>query len=261
MRRWAIVNALLGLFAVLLTVEIVRTWARALPPVGVTPGAAGPVQAPEPHEKGKRGGDKAAARAEQTPEALVAAVVEKDAFDPSRHPPAQEAQPAPERVTEPPTGVTLVGVRILGKDREAFLTDANQGNVQRRLRAGDEIAGYTVKTIEPAGVTLTSPSGDAVSLLLSIDKSKPPPPPPGVRQPGAPGVRQPPGAPGTPQLGGRQPFRPPNAFPAPNVPPGAGNVQAAPGQNPQAQGLPADVRQKLERLKRNDNNPRPGRRN
>jgi type II secretory pathway component PulM len=52
---------------------------------GQPPAAAPPA---EPHEKGKRGAnDKNPARAQQTPAMMVAAVGEKDLFDPSRRPP------------------------------------------------------------------------------------------------------------------------------------------------------------------------------
>ena len=136
MGRWTIVNGLLGLIVMLLGYEIVRTWARGLPPVTASAPAA--VPAPAPHEKGKRGGDKAGGRgAQQAPAAMVALISDKDLFDVSRRAPAPdevktEAQ-AP--VTKPPDGVTVVGVRIFGKDREVFVNDATQNPaVGRRLR-------------------------------------------------------------------------------------------------------------------------------
>src|SRR5262249_53309286 len=85
MRRWAILNTLLGIAVRLLGLEIVRTWARALPPVEVTQRASAP--GPEQHEKGKHGGEKATARAQQAQQApaqMVAEVGEKDLFDLSR---------------------------------------------------------------------------------------------------------------------------------------------------------------------------------
>src|SRR5262249_58032609 len=137
--------------------------------------ARGPTAGParEPQEKGKRAAEKAAGRAQQTPAALVTAIAEKDLFDPSRRAPTPEEAktevPAP--VTKPPDGVTVVGVRMFGKDREVFVTDATQNPATgRRLRAGDQIAGYTVKTIEATQVTLLSPSGDSVVVPLTLDK-------------------------------------------------------------------------------------------
>src|SRR5262249_36836956 len=158
------------------------------PPIERPPPQAAPTPAPtpgQPHEKGKQAAEKANARAQQTPPALVTAIVEKDLFDPSRHPPAPDevkVEPvAP--VTKPPDGVTVVGVRIFGKEREVFVSDASQNPaVGRRLRAGDQVAGYTVKSIDPRGVTLLSPSGDSVPLPLTLDKGKGggSPPPPGA---------------------------------------------------------------------------------
>ncbi len=263
MRRWAIINTLLALMVALLGFEIVRTWARGLPPVEVPAAAPPPVDAPEPHDPGKRaGGDKAAARAQQTPEALVAAIVEKDLFDPSRRAPTVEEvrTEAPPPVTKPPDGVTVVGVRIFGKDREVFVNDTTQGAAAtRRLRAGDQVAGYTVKVIEATGVTLTSPSGDVVAMPLAVDKGRTPPAVRGASPPrSAPGGGL--GAATSPALGyqGSSPaagVRPPPPPPAPPpavatppqpVPPPAGQ------QNPQMQQLPSEVRQKLEQLRQND---------
>src|SRR5207249_1928546 len=112
MRRWAIVNTLLGIIVALVGFEIVRTWARGLPrgapPESAASTAPAPSPAPEPREKGKRGrGDKAAALAQQTPALLVAAIGEKDLFDPSRRPPTvEETTVATVPVTKPPDNVT-----------------------------------------------------------------------------------------------------------------------------------------------------------
>src|SRR5439155_1730514 len=131
------VNTLLGIIVALVGFQIVRTWARGLPR-GAPPesaASAAPAPAPEPREKGKRGrGDKAVAQ--QTPAMLVAAITEKELFDPSRQPPSVENTTAASvPVTQPPDNVTVVGVRIFGKDREAFVTDGTQGQaVTRRGR-------------------------------------------------------------------------------------------------------------------------------
>src|SRR6266516_3420839 len=210
MRRWAIVNTLLGIIVALMGFEIVHTWARGLPRGAPAESAASaapapppaPAPAPEPHEKGKRGrGDKAGALAQQTPAMLVTAIAEKDLFDPSRRPPSvEDTTTAAVPVTKPPDNVSVVGVRIFGKDREAFVSDGTQGQaVTRRVRLGDQIAGYTVKGIERTALTLTSPSGDVVSMPLTLDAGKAQPSGP---RPATP-VRQPiPGRP--PQPAGAQ---------------------------------------------------------
>jgi hypothetical protein len=277
MRRWAILNVLLGLIVMLLAVEIVRTWARALPPVEVQPRE--PVAAaPHPkRDKGKRGGEKGAQHADQRPEVMIATIAEKDLFDPSRHPPSEEAKPEPVKETGPPAGLTIVGVRIFGKDREVFVTDATQGgtqgNWQRRLRTGDQVAGYTIKSIEPTSVLLTSPSGDQVKMPLTIEKAKGAPAPPTPRPtPGrgaaaATAAAQPPTSPAagaqgaSPAAGvGGKPAAPPVPPPQPGspppVPPGAPAAQTPQPGQPQ---LPAEVRQKLEQLRHNDKTPRLGR--
>src|SRR5439155_13714397 len=107
MGRWTIINGLLAVIVLLLGFEIMRTWARGLPPIEVPPAPAAPAPAAgEPHEKGKRAAEKANARAQQTPPALVTAIVEKDLFDPSRHPPAPDEVKveAAAPVTKPPDG-------------------------------------------------------------------------------------------------------------------------------------------------------------
>src|SRR5262245_23279181 len=176
MRRWAIVNVLLGLVVALLAGQIAITWGAAMRPVAVAPRAPAAPAPPGPtdHEKVRRG-DKGGQHTPQTPDAMVASVADKDLFDPSRRAPSEEAAAvaAVPRQTDPPPGVTLVGVRIIGHDREAFMSDAGQGAAdQRRLRLGDEIAGYTVKAIDVDGVTLSSPSGDLVTMALTLEKGK-----------------------------------------------------------------------------------------
>ncbi|HYY05606.1 MAG TPA: hypothetical protein VE997_03460 [Candidatus Limnocylindria bacterium] len=258
MRRWAIVNTLLGVILALVGFQIVRTWARGLP--GGAPAesaastAAAPAPEPEPREKGKRGrGDKAGALAEQTPAVLVAAIADKDLFDPSRRPPSEDTASAPAPVTKPPDNVTVTGVRIFGKDREVFMSDSSQGTaVTRRLRVGDQIAGYSVKAIERAAVTLTSPSGDVVNMPLALDKGKAPPTAPRPPMPGRP-----------PQPASAQPVSPAAGVQGPSPAAGVGGNKPPvlvppaplPGAVPKpavSAPLPPQVQQKLDQLKQND---------
>ena len=272
MGRWAIINAVLAVIVLLLAVEIARTWGRTLPAVEVAPGPRAPAAAPEKHEKGKHGAEKAGAHAEEAPATLVAAIAEKDLFDISRQKATEEVKAVEQTpaVTGPPANVTIVGVRIFGKDREAFVTEAG---AQKRLRTGDQVAGYTVKAIDSGGVTLTSPSGDVVSMPLVVDSKGATPPKPAV--PVRPGMPQPPGQGFTSPaagvqttspaagIGGLKPPTPAVVPPRPPVPgaapPGAQVPQNPENQNPQLQQLPADVRQKLERMKQNPGNTRSGR--
>lgn len=176
-------NGVLGLIVLGLAVQIVRTWARALPPVEV---AAGGGKGPDVPVRGGEGGKKSkrnqAEKAAQTPAALVTAIVDKDLLDPSRTKQSEEVKATPVvHVTEPPPGVTLAGIRIFGKDREAFIIDASMANTQRRLRSGDPIGNFTVKAIRNRSVVLVSEAGDIVTLRLELDKTKSAPAT-GVRQ-------------------------------------------------------------------------------
>jgi len=255
MRRWTILNVLLGLIVMLLGVQIARTWGRALPAVDL---AVRPPEAMPRRAEGSGGGRETRGRKRttpekqpQTPQAMVVAIVEKDLFDPSRQKPGEEpAPPPPPKEVPPPPNVTVVGIRILGKDREAFLLDASQGGQQKRLRVGDRLGEYTVKTIDPQRVTLAAPSGDSVQLPLTVstvhgaaaaDAARPKQPAPASP---AAGVQPP--APGSPP-------RPPRAAIAPGAmgrPPGV-TVTTTTTLPPAAKptGLPAGVRERLEQLR------------
>ena len=258
MGRWAIINAVLGVIVLLLGIEIVRTWARSLPPVEVAakpPTPTKPSATPEKGgSKGKRGTDKAAAA--QSPAVLVTAIVDRDLFDPSRSKPSEEAKAIVpvERKTEPPPGVTVVGIRIVGRDREAFVTDASQGTAQRRLHLGDQIGGYTVKSIDVDALHLVSPSNDAVTMPLNVEKkaggpsgpaiAKPPPPRPG--QPGPAGSSPSAGVQASSPaagVGGVKPVGPPAAVgqPVPQPQPGA---PGQPGAVPSVQDRMQQLRER-----------------
>ena len=101
--------------------------------------------------------------------------------------------------------------------------------------------GYTIKAIEPTGVTLSSPSGDPVTMALVVEKGKAP-------------------APVTPRPGTRSNVAGRGTTPANPGTQTPGGVQT-PQQAviPSAQQLPAEVRQKLENLKQSDRGVRSGR--
>jgi hypothetical protein len=199
----------------------------------------------------------------------VTTIVDKDLFDPSRQKPTEEVKAAPVKEVGPPPNLTLVGVRMIGRDREVFVTDAAQADQQKRLRIGDQIGGYTLKTVAPSKVTLASASGETIDLNLAVDKSGGGGPPGGIsRPPGAAtpprpgqpaglaapspaaGIQpRPPGAPGVPGVapGGVQPRPPRAAVPGarpgvpspPGVPPAAPpTVPQRPGAVPGAAGVP-----------------------
>jgi hypothetical protein len=174
MRRWAIINGLLGLIVALLALQIVSTWARSLPRPEERPRQPPPAPAPEPREKGRRSAEKGGTRT-PSPEALVAAINEKDLFDSTRRPvpddggpqaAAQDAAPLP-----PPSGVAVVGIRLLQGEREAFIQDSTQQNKQRRLRVGDQLQSFTVKEITDTQVILAAPTGQSVTMDVELRKS------------------------------------------------------------------------------------------
>jgi hypothetical protein len=272
MQRWRIINAVLVFFVILLLFEIYNTWARTLVPVDLTPR---PLPAASTTGSGgaraRRAAERNAAHGGVPSEpALVATIAEKDLFDPSRRPPPPEELRPPDpvpRQVDPPAGVTFTGVRIMGPDREAFVTENSQ---KRRLRKGDVIASYTVKEIQPTRLVLESPSGDPVTMRLGLAK-------PGAgggtaapgRGPARPG-QQPPVSPAAGVQGNATaagvavrpavpipPAPPPVPAAAPGTPPAPGAPQ--PPQNPQINQLPPDVRQKLEQLKAKDAGRRHGR--
>jgi hypothetical protein len=291
MGRWALLNAILVLIVMLLGLQIARTWGRTLPPVEVATHQSEPSPKPEGKSDGKAGGTRrggkrgAPERTEQQPTVLVATIVNKDLFDPSRQKPAEEVKAAPVKEIGPPPNLTLVGVRMIGRDREVLVTDAAQANQQRRLRIGDQVGGYTLKTVGPSRVTMASAGGETITLTLAVEKSGGGvPKPPGVPMPPRPG--QPPGVPPSPAAGvqppaagittpaaGAQPRIPRAAMqgarapavpgagippPAPAIPPQPGaaggvGVAPAPGVPPAFANpnLPAAVREKLEQLKSN----------
>ncbi|HXJ37080.1 MAG TPA: hypothetical protein VMS22_23885 [Candidatus Eisenbacteria bacterium] len=175
MRRWVILNGILAVIVLGLAFMIARTWARTLPPVEVAAGGKAadvPVRSGDGSKKSKRG---AAEKTVQTPAMLVTAIVNKDLFDPTRTKQSEEAKiQAPVPHEAPPTGVTLAGIRILGKDREAIITEATSANAQRRIRNGDPVGNFTVKTIGRSSVLLVSAAGDEFTLTLEVDKAKTP---------------------------------------------------------------------------------------
>jgi hypothetical protein len=252
MRRWAIINVLLGLIVALLAIQIVSTWARSLPPLEER-ARQPPPAAPEPREKGGR---RSADKAPLSPEAQVTAINEKDLFDPSRRPApeegsaqaaaAQEAAPIP-----PPSGVAVVGIRLLQGEREAFIQDATQQNKQRRLRVGDQLQNYTVKEITDAQVILAAPTGQSVTMDVELKKSG------GTRGP----------TPGVPPVPGRSPAAGIGAttitIPRPTTtsttrPPGQRGGMRSPGAAADMPSLNRSVEKKLQEIRKRGSDARDG---
>lgn len=270
MRRWVILNGILAVVVLGFTVQIVRTWMRTLPPIEPRQAGKGTDVPARTGEGGKRGKRAQGEKTAPTPVALVTVIVDKDLFDPSRTRQTEEAKAqAVMHETAPPPGITLVGVRSVGDDREGFILDATQANAQRRVRVGDSVGNFTVKRIRTSSILLVSSAGDFVTLTLEVDKSKGgatvAPGRPGRPVAGAPAGPASPaagvvsGAPTAAGIGGVQ--RPPvtatgtaaahathpgEVQPGGAVPPTIG-PKPIPGAGPN---LPEGVRQKLEQMKR-----------
>jgi hypothetical protein len=262
MRRWVILNGLLAVIVLALAVQIARTWARTLPPVE----ARVPARVTDTPQRSGEGGGKRSKRSQaektpQTPAALVTAIVEKDLFDPSRTKPSEDTRlHTVTHETTPPPGITLVGVRMFGGDREGFILDATQANTQRRIRTGDTVGNFTVKSIRRNSVLLVSQAGDYVTLSLEVDKSKSAPAAPA--RPGRPQAGAPQGA-VSPAAGVTSGVSPAAGVGAAPKPPGvAAGTAAAPAPQPPAPpapgpaapkppspNLPESVRQKLEQMR------------
>jgi hypothetical protein len=263
MRRWVLLNGILAVIVLGLGVQIVRTWARTLPRIEArAPGkvSEGPARTGEGGKRGKR----AAEKSTQTPTALVTTIVNKDLFDPSRTKPSETAAVvSATHITEPPPGISLVGVRLFGRDREGFILDATQANAQRRIRSGDTVGAFTVKSIRTSSVVLVSAAGDYVTLSLEVDKAKPTgaaPARPGRHAPLANAPVSPAagitagqstaagigGVPKAPVVPGVVPPGTPPGAPAPPPPPPATAGRHA---TPPTPNLPDGVRQKLEQMK------------
>ncbi|HWP66851.1 MAG TPA: hypothetical protein VNO26_13145 [Candidatus Limnocylindria bacterium] len=159
--RWTVLNGLLVAIVALLAVEIGRTWMRTVPPLRM-PATGDP--APRRDSKSRPSVDHG--RVEED----VALISSMDLFDPSRQAPGTATEPVVAEAP-PPTGIEVVGIRMIAGDLEAFIRDASQGNAQRRVRTGDEVAGYTVEEIQPTNVVLGNAAGQSVTLYLQLAPS------------------------------------------------------------------------------------------
>jgi hypothetical protein len=175
--RWAVLNGVLLVIVVVLGFQSARTWQRLVPPLRM-PVAAGTGDGPARREAKA----KPAVQRDGEGQEMVALITSMDLFDSTRQAVGTTVE-APVELP-PPTGIEVVGIRLLGDDEEAFIRDASQQNAQRRVRTGDEVAGYTVQSINPTSVELANPTGQTVTLWMQLTTS-------GAPKPGVPGVPRP----------------------------------------------------------------------
>jgi len=163
--RWTVLNGVLLVLAVLLGVQIARTWIRTVPPVRVP--------APAADSQGQRREVKAKPGTPREPtDDMVAVIASMDLFDMSRQPAGTTTAATVVTEVPPPTGIELIGIRLLGRDQEALIRDQSQQNAQRRVRTGDEVSGYTVQAINATNVELANDNGQQVTLWLQLSPSK-----------------------------------------------------------------------------------------
>ena len=163
MSRWTVLNMLLAATAALLAVQIARVWMRSIPQTSAL--------ADEDVRPRREGKPKGQSIRKDDSQADVAVITSLDVFDPSRQPIGLVTEVAAPVEVPPPTGIELVGIRSIAGDREAFVRDASQGNAQRRVRTGDDVAGYTVQSIDPTSVELGNATGQRVTLALQLARS------------------------------------------------------------------------------------------
>jgi hypothetical protein len=162
--RWTVVNTVLVLIVLAVAAQIGRTWMRTRAPLPVVEGESERSAKRRPPRRPRPASD---------PEEMVVRITEQDLFDPSRKAEGTEGDTAPAELAEdetppPPPGVTVVGVRLLGEDREAFVKDSSNASGQRRVRLGDDVGGYTVEEIRETSVVLEASNGNRVTLWLSL---------------------------------------------------------------------------------------------
>jgi hypothetical protein len=240
--RWTVINLVLVAIVALLGIQIGRTWMRTVPPLRAP--AAGPAEPASRHETKVK---PAAARGDKADED-VALITSMDLFDVSRQAVGAAAETVAPVEVPPPTGVDVVGIRLIAGDQEAFIRDASQQNAQRRVRTGDEVAGYTVQTIRPTSVELVNPTGQSVTLWLQLSPS-------GGAKPGTPqaaGVRRipvPVPAVPAPAAAGRAVAAQPSPVRPPTPDPAALRQQRRLEARRQRSGVPPAVQQRLDRLR------------
>ncbi len=121
----------------------------------------------------------------------------------------------------PPLNVQLLGVTVASGAREALLKDQNQPK-PLWMREGEDVSGYTITRIDPISVEMRTPTGETVTVGITVEKGAHP----GAAAPGPAGVVQP--TPAAQMVRGR---------PVPQAPAHAGVP------------TPNDIKEKIERLR------------
>lgn len=211
MRRVLILNVLLLAIILGLVVQIASLWWRADAEVDTVAPREAKAQRLEPPP---------APRRPPAPD-LANKIAEKDLFDASRSAEKAQAVAAAEAPPPPPLNVQLLGVTVAAGAREALLKDQNQPK-PLWMREGEDVSGYTITRIDPISVEMRTPTGEKVTVGITVEKGAHP----GAAAPGPAGVQP---TPPPAQVG--------RGRPTPQAPQHAG----AP--------TPNDIKEKIERLR------------
>lgn len=200
MRRVLILNVLLLAIIAGLVVQIVSLWWRAEAEVETVAPRETKAQHPELPPVPRR---------PPAPD-LANHIAEKDLFDASRSAEKVAAMNQGEVAPPPlpPLNLSLLGVTVASGAREALFKDQSQPK-PLWLREGEEFNGYKISRIDPTSVLLTTPSGEPVTLVISVEKGAHP----GAAAPGPAGIQPTPAAP-VPR--GRSTVAQPHPGPTPN---------------------------------------------
>jgi len=242
MKRTRVVNIVLLLLIGVVLWRTVEVWRRGVPDAQARP------------DTGGHAGDSLppTGRKPSIPQ-LIAVIADKDLFDASRKAPEAVA-PSAEKTPAPPPTLKLAGVMVVGDEREAVLTDTAQNNKQIRMRVGEDISGYRVSKITSDEVSMVSGSGEEVTLLLEIDKTKASakkgfgPGGKPAAKPVQPGQQPKPGQAPAQLAGQAQPQPPAQLYPGAFGPPGIAGAQPPPGPNDAKRRADA-ARERLKRLR------------
>ena len=163
MKRFRFLNAVLGILLILAGWRFAQVLGQVPPEVPADSGAGRIAVGEIPGESN---------RLRVIP--AVKSIRSKDLFDVSRKPvDAGDRDSLPQETPAPPPTLKLTGVLFVGTFREAVVIDESSGRKQLRLREGEEVSGYRVRSIRPEAVVLANDLGEEVRLQLLVNTGSP----------------------------------------------------------------------------------------
>jgi len=159
MRRVLILNVILLAIVAVLVIQIVALWW----------GTDAAVEQAAPRKPKGQGAVVRNPVRPSAPRDLVANIAEKDLFDASRSAATgADAKPVAGDATPlPPLAIELLGVRIIGGEREALVKEQAAPKAFW-YRPGEQIGGHTVQRIDPRTIVVSSPDGAETSVSINV---------------------------------------------------------------------------------------------